>query len=68
MVVLWLLSWVLTMKNDHLGDLACTEVDMSKLIKPIKRDDSIDTCIYIRRLQQKIYDKTLIINEKKEEA
>lgn len=56
------------MKNDHLGDLACTEVDISKLIKPIKRDDSIDTYIYIKRLQQKFYDKTLITNKKKEEA
>ena len=68
MAVLWLLSWVLKMKNDRLGDPACTEVDMSKLIKPIKRDDSIDTYIYIRKLQQKFYDKTLITNEKKEEA
>lgn len=56
------------MKNNHIDDPAYTEVDISKLIKPIKRDDSIDTYIYIKRLQQKLYDKTLITNEKKEEA
>ena len=59
------------MKNDeHFGDPAYAKVDTTKLkpickIKSTSRDDGLDTLQYLAKLEQKIYELTMI---KKEEA